>query len=212
MNQLKLGVLFLMIVFCSCCIAQNKGESTSYGPTTSVRIIKQDRNGNIWLASNEGIIRYDGKSFTNITGEVGSNRFFSVLEDSKGNFWFGNNGTGAYYYDSVKKSLQHFTTEDGLISNQVMCMYEDRIGTVWFGTRGGVSSYNPRRSLGQPFQNLTTEGGFSNNGVTTIIEDKTGRIWFGTRDNTYTYDGKKTTVFTSKDNKTFSDVWSIIED
>lgn len=212
MNQVKLWVLFLMIVFCSCCIAQNKGESSSYGPTTSVRIIRQDRNGNIWLASNEGIIRYDGKNFTNITGELGLNRFFSVLEDSKGNFWFGNNGTGAYYYDSVKKSVQHFTTQDGLISNQVMCMYEDRTGTVWFGTRGGVSSYNPRRLLGQSFKNLTNEGGFPNNDVTTIMEDRKGTIWFVTRGNAYTYDGKIRTVFTSKDNKTFSDVWSIIED
>ena len=156
-------MLFLVVIFCSFCNAQNKtelpisetkGVITSYGPNTSVRSIKQDRKGNIWLASNEGIIRYDGKTFTNITGKVGSDRFFSVLEDRKGNFWFGNNGSGVYYYDG--KSFQNFTTKDGLVSNNIICIYEDKSGIIWFGTIGGVScydgksfrkSYNQRRAF-----------------------------------------------------------------
>lgn len=222
MKHVKLVAPILMHVFCSFSNAQNntelptgttkpepKGVITSYVPGTSVRAIRQDRKGNIWLASNEGIIRYDGKSFTNITGDLSPNRFFSVLEDRKGNFWFGNNGLGAYYYDPVEKSLQHFTTGDGLASNQVMCIYEDKAGTVWFGTRGGVSRYDPGRADGKAFRNLTTEGEFSNNYVPTIMEDKTGKFWFGKRGNTFTYDGTTCTVFTKK---AFDDVWSIIED
>ena len=81
MKDGQIYALFLMFVFCTCCKGQNKTDLptdntksetkdviTSYGPNTSVRTIMQDRKGNIWLASNEGIIRYDGKSFTNITG------------------------------------------------------------------------------------------------------------------------------------------------
>jgi ligand-binding sensor domain-containing protein len=215
MKYVPVYALFLLFVFYTFCKGQtktdlpkdtikyeNKGVITSYGPHTSVRTIKQDKKGNIWLASNEGIIRYDGKSFTNITGKVGLDRFFSVLEDRKGNFWFGNNGSGVYYYDG--KSFQNFTTGDGLVSNNIICIYEDRTGIIWFGTRGGVSRYD-----GKSFRNITTEGGLSNNDVTTIIEDKTGKFWFGTRGNTFVYDGKTCTVFT---NKSFNDVWSIIED
>lgn len=181
---------------------ETKGVITSYGPNTSVRTIKQDRKGNIWLASNEGIIRYDGKSFTNITGKVGSDRFFSVLEDRNENFWFGNNGSGVYYYDG--KSFQNFTTKDGLVSNNIICIYEDKSGIIWFGTIGGVSRYD-----GKSFLNLTTKEGLTNDDVTTIMEDKTGKFWFGTRGNTFVYDGKICSVFK---NKAFNDVWSIIED
>jgi ligand-binding sensor domain-containing protein len=91
--------------------SETTGIITSYGPNTSVRSIKQDRKGNIWLASNEGIIRYDGKTFTNITDIVGSDRFFSVLEDRKGNFWFGNNGSGVYRYDG--KTITDFKSKGG---------------------------------------------------------------------------------------------------
>lgn len=113
----------LMFVFCTFCKGQNKTELpkddiksetkdlvTSHGPNTMVRTIKQDRNGNIWIASTEGIIRYDGKSFTNITSNVSSARFFSVLEDRKGNFWFSSVGSGVYYYDG--KSFRNFTTKE----------------------------------------------------------------------------------------------------
>ncbi len=168
----KLFALLLMIVFCSFCNAQiktklptdnasyeTKDVITSYGPGTSVSIIRQDRKGNIWLASNEGIIRYDGKSFTNITGDMSPNRFFSVLEDRNGNFWFGNNGLGVYYYDG--KSFRNFTTTEGLADNRVMCMYEDSAGMIWFGTRGGVSRYD-----GKSFRNFTTKQGLCDNEIT----------------------------------------------
>ena len=98
----KLFSLFLISVFYTSCgqgqtevkkniiNSETKGVITSHGPNTSVRAIRLDRKGNIWLDSNEGIIRYDGKSFTNVTGNLFPDRFFSVLEDRKGNFWFGN--------------------------------------------------------------------------------------------------------------------------
>jgi ligand-binding sensor domain-containing protein len=218
MKYVKLFALFLMVVFCSLCNAQNKTElltsiarseikevTTYHGPTTSVRTIKQDRKGNIWLASNEGIIQYDGKSFINIMGNLSSNRFFSVLEDKKGNFWFGNYGSGVYYYD--EKFFQHFTTKQGLANNQVSTIYEDKDGNIWFGANGGVSRYD-----GKSFRNFTTEGGFSSNHVHSIIEDKTGKLWFGTGGYVSIYDGKTFTIVTDKDGNAFSSIWSIIED
>ncbi|HTF29378.1 MAG TPA: two-component regulator propeller domain-containing protein [Flavitalea sp.] len=154
MNLFKKSfALFLLIVFCSFCNAQTKTELptgdtssetkhviTSHGPNTSVRTIKQDRKGNIWLASNEGIIRYDGKSFTNVTGNLFPDRFFSVLEDRKGNFWFGNYGSGVYCYNG--KSLQHFTSREGLVHKLITSIYEDKNGNIWFGANGGASRYD----------------------------------------------------------------------
>jgi streptogramin lyase len=185
--------------------SETKDIITSHGPNTSVRTIKQDRKGNIWLASNEGIFRYDGKSFTNITGKLSSDRFFSLLEDRKGNFWLATYGSGVYYYDG--KSFQHFTTKQGLANNQVSTVYEDKTGNIWFGAAGGVSRYD-----GKSFRNFTAKEGLSNNDVNSIIEDKNGKLWFGTRGYTYVYDGKAFAVFKNKDGKAFNSVWSIIED
>ncbi len=230
---MKLFALFLMLAFYTSGKAQGqtgvpkdtirnetKGVITLLGPTTSVRTIKQDRQGNIWLASNEGIIRYDGKSFTNITGNLYPDRFFSVLEDRKGNFWFGNYGSGVYYYDG--KSIQHFTTREGLVNNWVIHIYEDKNGNIWFGTNGGASRYD-----GKSFRNYMMKGDTvienrkensspdftsGSSAAFPIIEDKSGKLWFGTNGNTFIYDGRTFKVFRDNESKPFKNVWSIIED
>lgn len=191
---------------------ETKDTVTSYGPNSMVRNIKQDRNGNILIASYKDVFRYNaslpdgqGKSFTNITSKISSPSFWDVLEDRKGNLWFATRDSGVYYYNG--KSFQHFTTRDGLANNRVVSIYEDKAGNIWFSTGGGASRYD-----GKSFRNFTTKEGLSNNDLTTIMEDKTGKLWFGTRGEPCFYDGKTFTVFTNKDGKAFNNVWSIIED
>src|SRR6185295_3050298 len=129
MKYIHLNALFLMFVFHTSC-GQNQTNSppdiikseTKDSITTNVWDIKQDRNGNIWFAASDGVYRYDGKSFTNITGKLISVPIFSIFEDRKGDFWFGTYGSGVYYYDG--KSFQNFTTGDGLANNSVMPIYE----------------------------------------------------------------------------------------
>lgn len=229
--SLIIYMLFLMFVFYTSCTGQNKTEPakenvksepksviTFAGPKLITRNIILDRKGNIWMAAFDGIFRYDarlpdgqGKSFTNLTSKITSSRFFSVLDDSKGNLWFGSIGSGVYCYDG--KSFRNFTTKEGLAGNDVTCIYEDKAGNIWFGTGSGTSCFD-----GKSFRNFTTKDGLSDNDINSIVEDKTGKIWFGTRGQPCFYDarlpdgqGKKFTVFTH-DGKPFTNVRSIIED
>jgi len=185
--------------------SQTKDTVTSYGPNSMVRHIKQDRNGNILIASYKGVFRYDGKSFTNITSTIRSPSFWDVLEDRKGNLWLATRDSGVYYYN--EKSFQHFTTREGLANNGVRSIYEDKAGNIWFGTGGGSSRYD-----GKSFRNFTTKEGLDNNDINTIIEDKTGKFWFGTRGYLSVYDGKIFTTLTNNDGKAFKNVWGITED
>jgi ligand-binding sensor domain-containing protein len=212
-----LYALFLALVFCTSCKGQvktdipadnNKSDTqsviASVGPKNITRNIIQDRNGNIWIAAFDGIFRYDGKSFTNITSAVSSSHFFSVLEDRKGNLWFGSIGSGAYHYNG--KAFQNFTTKEGLAGNEVTYIYEDKAGNIWFGTEGGVSCYD-----GKSFRHFTTTAAHPINDINAIVEDKTGKFWFATRGITLVYDGKAFTVVTNN-SKPFKNVRSIIED
>jgi ligand-binding sensor domain-containing protein len=211
-------ILFLLLVLCISCKEQPKKDppkeiinfdskniDTPNSPNSITRTIKQDSHGNIWFASWDGIIKYDGTSFTNMTRDVSLSRFFTVLEDSKGNFWFGSIGSGVYYYDG--KTFQNFTTEEGLANNSVTNIYEDKKGNIWFGTQGGVSCYD-----GKSFRNFTTKDGLTNNDVNTIIEDQSGKFWFGTRGDACSYDGKTFTIVKNEEGGTFQNVRHIIED
>jgi ligand-binding sensor domain-containing protein len=219
---------------------ETKNIFTGDAPQAITRNIIQDKNGNIWMAAFDGVFRYDGKSFTNITRkkdkfytveselqkEMSSARYFSILEDRKGTLWFGSIGSGVYSYDG--KTFKNYKTKDGLLNNEVVSIFEDKEGNIWFGVSGGASCYN-----GQSFRNFILDAEFMKEDLTgkvffenrqpyevnSIIEDKKGKFWFATRGNTFVYDpavkssasSQKFTVFT-QGNKAFKNVRSLIQD
>jgi ligand-binding sensor domain-containing protein len=217
MKNVLVYAVLLIFVCCTSSEGQNKTDLTkdnihtktkdtiaSQRPTTMVRTIKQDKKGNILIASWEGVFRYDGKSFTNLTSKLSSAHFFAVLEDRKGNLWFPSVGSGVYYYDG--KTFRNFTTKDGLAHNEVFNIYEDKTGNIWFGTVIGASRYD-----GKSFQSFRMNEGLYNNDINSIVEDKNGKFWFGTRGQAFVYDGKTFTRVTHQ-GEPFTNVRSIIED
>lgn len=231
--------MILMLVLCSSCKGQVKRDASkdhtisetkemnietnevmvSNAPDGIVRMIKQDRNGNIWFAAFDGIFRYNGKSFVNTSSEVSSARFFSALEDNQGNMWFGSIGSGVYRYDGF--SIQNITTDDGLVNSEIVCIYEDKNGHLWFGANGGVSQYD-----GDIFRNYKMKGDTiiadksgiplpnlkrPSNEVNSIIEDRTGKHWFATRGYTFIYDGNSFTKVTHE-GMPFMNIRWVIED
>lgn len=214
--------VLLVFVLYNSSIGQNKVEPINRNirskiianaPQRITRDIIQDSKGNIWIATHQGIFRYDGKSFSNITQEVSEervdagleDRFYAVLEDANGNFWFGSTDSGVHYYDG--QSIRHFTTQEGLVSDRIFSIYQDRTGNIWFATLGGISRYD-----GKSFQNFTTNEGLPHNEAITITEDKAGRLWVGTRGGACTYDGKTFTILYKENGYSFGNVRSIIED
>lgn len=212
-----------------------KDTFSTTGPHDITRNVLEDRDGNIWLATWEGIILYDGRRFTNFTLKENLRKFhvFTILEDRDGYIWFGTIRGGLYRYDPradqassryVQTKAGHepftlFTTADGLANDMILCMMQDKDGLIWIGTDDGVSRYDPsaRHEHGSKiFTNLTPADGLSGVSVNTITQDSNGRIWFGTRygvdgDACY-YDGKTFTLVSNALGLRFSNVRMIIED
>ncbi len=177
-----------------------------FGPNNITREVLQDKNGNIWLATWEGLIMYDGKIFTNITlkEKLLHNRFFCMIEDSKGILWFGTQGAGVYRYDGT--TYKWISTKEGLVSNFVECIFEDEEENIWFGTRGGVSQYD-----GKSFVSLDGEDELTGS-VHTISQDKNGTIWMGTDDGVFHYEEKKITPYLRSNGTAFVNVRDIERD
>jgi ligand-binding sensor domain-containing protein/serine phosphatase RsbU (regulator of sigma subunit) len=131
----------------------------------------------------------------------------SILEDKRGNLWFGTYGGGVSRYDG--ESFTHFTTKEGLSHNMVFSMLEDRRGNLWFGTAGGgVIRYD-----GESFTHFTTKQGFSSHYIYSILEDKSGNLWFGTDgEGVNRYDGESFTHFTTTEGLSNDMVYSMLED
>ena len=154
----------------------------------------RSKNGMIWFGAYSELIGFDGKKITTINNEsAGLNgttenlHIRSLLEDSKGNLWIGNNcgggksGIGVIKYDG--KNFTHFSkehhvrTEDtwGNSLDKVFSMCEDNSGNIWFGTNeSGVWRYD-----GHSMKNYTKEHGLDSGIVWVIYKSKSGELWFG---------------------------------
>ena len=101
-----------------------------------------DRQGNLWIATQSGLCRFDGRTFRNFTTEDGlpSNHIRCLYEDSQGHLWIGTHG-GVVHYDG-----QFFQTIRSSHIGPVCQILEDRAGNLWFGTvLGSIVRYRMRQ-------------------------------------------------------------------
>jgi len=78
----------------------------------------------------------------------------SILEDSKGNYWFGSSKEGVVRFDG--ESLTYFTMADGLSDNQITSIHEDQNGVVWFEGAVGISGFDGEKIITPTNTNYTS--------------------------------------------------------
>ncbi|MGE0884026.1 MAG: two-component regulator propeller domain-containing protein [Blastocatellales bacterium] len=108
-------------------------------PQNSINDILQTRDGYLWLATNGGLVRFDGTRFVifdRSTEGIGTQRVRALLEDSKGTLWIGaEDGKLIQYRDGKFKT---YTVEDGLPFSQTARIEEDEEGNLWITWHGAI--------------------------------------------------------------------------
>ena len=175
-----------------------------------------DKNDIIWVGTLQGVSQFNSTTFTPFTlpeGKSDPNRgvtsakiVHSIIEDSKGNMWFGTNG-GAYIYNG--KSLTNLSEKEGLCSNNVNAILEDKNGTFWFATSDkGICRWD-----GKSFTNITEKDDVKGTEGWSLFEDSKGNIWFPIEHSgVYKYDGKTFTNFQKKEGLGSGVIQTIYED
>lgn len=69
--------------------------------------------------------------------------------------------------------LPHYTTKDGLPSNNCYYTLQDQQGFIWIATDAGVSRFD-----GAVFENFSVDDGLPDNQILQLRQDSKGRIWF----------------------------------
>jgi ligand-binding sensor domain-containing protein/signal transduction histidine kinase len=157
--------------------ARRAWQTDSGLPQNTVHSIAQTGDGYVWVATEEGLARFDGLSFRIFdrqnTPALKSNDVRALLAAGKaGDLWV---CTAAGVALLAEGEWRTFTTADGLASDDVANAYEDRAGTIWFATSAGLSRY-----AGGKFTSFTTKEGLTGGGVLSVAEDLEGNLWVGT--------------------------------
>ena len=128
MRIVKIQVVSLFIAFIfitACCVIANGADSNGgyspmfvhFGldnglPSSEVYFVKQDVYGYIWMATDRGIVKYNGQDFEVLTTKDGlaDNTNFHIYESSDSTLWFhGFNGVFTKYKDGI---ISHFSISD----------------------------------------------------------------------------------------------------
>jgi signal transduction histidine kinase/ligand-binding sensor domain-containing protein/CheY-like chemotaxis protein/AraC-like DNA-binding protein len=151
--------------------------------------IAEDSRGYLWLATIDGLSRYDGdewKTYRSMPGDSTGEPLGSVytLHMSSGDIlWAGfgqRNGLARIDLSSSIHTIYRHDEDDpnSLSSDQVVKILESRDGTLWIGTLGGgLNRLDPQTGV---FTTFLNDAATASNWVLEIHETRDGTIWVGT--------------------------------
>lgn len=169
----------------------------------SVFSLLQDSSKNIWIGTyNGGVNRwlYDEKTNDfrkdilsenpNVDFSISNNIIRDILQDSKGNIWFGTgNGLSMLYSDQIEVRNPKFQIYKNIKNdslsishNYILKIYESKAGDIWVGTfGGGLNKLIPSKN-GESvrFKSFKEKDGLPNNVIKAILEDEQGNLWMST--------------------------------
>jgi diguanylate cyclase (GGDEF)-like protein len=153
-------------------------------PQDSINGIAQTRDGYLWMATQEGLARFDGVEFVTFdarnTGGVVGNFMYTVFVDRNGTLWAGG-GDGLIRYDGNGR-FSKFVPAGGWPGTSAKYISEDTSGNLWIGL--GTDSPNEGRGMVRYRDNraqlFTTRDGLASNQVYETAAAADGSIWIGT--------------------------------
>lgn len=177
------GTLLTLFLFLSAvCYGQSYKLYTTDKELSSSLINKiyQDRNGMIWIATEDGLNRYDGAKFTIYKHEAENehslchNYVRTLFEDSKGNLIIGTYN-GLQLYDPATDSFSlRAKWEDGeIFDSSIISILERKNGEIWI-SGSNLSKVDIKKNelivhkLNLPIPTVFTD---------CMIEDKHQNIW-----------------------------------
>lgn len=114
-----------------------------------VNKILEDRNGDLWFATNNGISKK--KTLSNEWEHYYQNRqeqakvFLALCEDNQGDIWAGSYASGIYVLDGkTGKEKKHYSTQVGdreFAGNFIIDLFKDSDGDIWIGGNQNLFCY-----------------------------------------------------------------------
>lgn len=121
-------------------------------PQQSVYAVDQTPDGYLWIATFDGLVRFDGHRMTVFNHaevpEIRSNRILALHVDRQGTLWVGTEDGGVTRMKDG--AFRSFGVADGLPAQTVGAIQEDREGHIWVSTWGGLARFDGERWLKPP--------------------------------------------------------------
>ena len=187
-----------------------------------VTAMHQDTKGYLWLATWEGLSRFDGYHFTNYGQRdgLGDPIINGIAEDRQGRLWVATNGGGVARLidDSLTSSSKQsnpgqkfvsFRVGESVVSNRVNALLFDSQNNLWCATDGGLYRAATTQDADIKFEMVVPYHGETSMAA---FADSHGRLWFGIEDELIEIAEGQTIKYGPNDEVGHHQIKGIIED
>ena len=167
--------------------------STAEGlPQGTVFVTLQDSQGFVWLATEDGLIRYDGHELyryaysRSARGGLPGNYIHAIVEDAHHDLWLAIKDGGLARWDRATDSFSVYRHDpanpDSLASDAVHAVLVDARNRVWVGTsNAGLDILEPASGRIQHLRHDAQDpDSLVDDRITTLALDHAGVLWVGT--------------------------------
>lgn len=167
-------------------------ESVGVGiiPRHVVPVIAQDRAGFLWVATGDGLMRFDGYRFRPVerpspdpaTRNLGWIR--SMLAGRDGRLWIGTEFDGLAVHDPLSETIGTCggdSRQHGGALPTIRALAEDAAGSIWVGSEGGgLERYDAQCRRIARYRHAERPGSLPDDRVQALLLDRQGVLWLGT--------------------------------
>ena len=153
-----------------------------------VMALARNPDGNLWVASERGLLRLDPRSgaMTQIDlGNYTQGGIRSLAVARNGAVWIGTSNNGALRYSPTSGEVLHYGYRENDLNQlshpAVHTLLEDRRGRIWLGTGDGLDMLDPANGRLRHFRHgIDAPGSLPGNLVRALRQTADGTIWVGT--------------------------------
>ncbi|MGO1001766.1 ATP-binding protein [Lysobacter sp. CA196] len=154
-------------------------------PSNTVSRIAEDRHGYLWLATSEGLARYDGSGYRVWRREQGlrDNYLWAVHVDARNRVWIGTSQSGLAMLDADRKQFRYYDRSNtpGLHDNDIWSIASTPDGALWFGTaHGGLYRMAVDGSITRYVAREDDPRSLPSNGIANLSVAPDGSLWVST--------------------------------
>ena len=177
-------------------------------PQDQVRAICQTRLGYVWLATFDGLARFDGVRFVIFnranTPELRSNIFTALYEAADGTLWIGSDGGLVRYRDGRFTS---FTTAQGLAVDMVSSIAGTANGEVMIATRNQVQVLRDGTIQRAPIFSVP-----AHRSIRQVYVSRAGDLWIASNEGAVRIRGGQVRRFGAAEGLRTTNLLSVLED
>ena len=177
---------------------RHRPRNTNSISSGAVLSLLEDRNGNLWIGTENGGLNMLPLSHLNLKNvqfthyryditdpsSISSNSIHAIYEDHTGTIWIGTFGGGINFYSKLMHKFKHYryiyNVKNTLNNNIINAIYDEG-NRLWIGTEGGLNVLNKKSGTFRYYtHNPLDKHSIGSNAILCIFRDSRHNMWIGT--------------------------------